>query len=78
MNRRSSAFQPVQSDLAVHLFKTDAKPEWLEFCTLDAAYGWGAFAERGVTSADVKGAHTDVFDAAHVPGLAEQVRASLA
>ncbi|MCC6680004.1 MAG: alpha/beta fold hydrolase [Phycisphaeraceae bacterium] len=72
-----AGYQPQPIDVNVSLFRTAAKPEWYEFCKMDEVYGWGDLARHGVRTYDIPGKHLEIFDAAHVPLLAEQVRVSL-
>ncbi len=72
-----AGYQPPPIDVSVSLFRTAAKPEWYEFCKMDEVYGWGDLARNGVRTYDIPGKHLEIFDAAHVPLMAEQVRVSL-
>jgi amino acid adenylation domain-containing protein len=73
--RKTYRPEPYDGDLC--LFRSSDEPDWMRYVTVKENNGWGELIRGRVYVLPVLGSHLEIFDAAHTPVLAEQVRASL-
>jgi amino acid adenylation domain-containing protein len=71
------AYRPRPYDGELCLFKSSHEPDWMRFVTVAKNNGWSDLVRGRVHVYPIPGEHLEIFDAAHAPMLAEQVRTSL-
>ena len=74
---RQKYTNPPALDGPIHLYKSESKPEWLEFCTLGDDYGWARLVRGQVIQNPIKGSHLKVLNAGNVPTLAKLLKETL-
>jgi amino acid adenylation domain-containing protein len=72
--RASAQYHPRPYPGHITVFRTRIYPF---LCSFDPTFGWGEFAEDGVTVRVVSGAHESILDEPYVRGLAKEVKLSL-
>lgn len=69
--RASAKYQPRTYPGHITVFRTRFHPV---FCTFDPTFGWGEFAEAGVTVKIVPGGHENILDEPHVQVAAAELK----